>query len=684
MSARYATPGAALTPPRGIAGSRLASLAVLQANFDVNGRSYLDNFVPFVTQALVDLDRASTVAEVAAAVHRRFGLTIPQPATKSILERSKRAGVERRDHLYWLKDKTSTFDEAQGNDLLRCHNALKQGLRAHAEEHGVQMTDAEAELSLAVFIDDHVASLVLSTAGQQVDTTSEPSFENEFLVASYVERISESDPAAYGYLLTLLQGSMLASALYLPHQGETKRKFRNTTFYLDTPFLIRLLGFAGPELSLPAAEVVSLAKAYGAEIACFEHTVLELRGVLSRAGSSLRSRGRGQAYLNDVERFFASKGAGPADVERVANGLERSLRNAGVSVKPLPLARDASVDEGALRRAIDEEIRYKSDGTLQHDVSALAAVARLRGAHTASYLEDSRAIFVTTNDSLVRASRAAATVQDARYTWPLAILDHTIATLLWLKEPVRAPDLPKKQLAADCFAALRPDGALWARYVDELRKLADDDQITDDDVVTLRYSLDAQRALVDQTRGDPAAVNTDTILKVLERTRAQAQAPVRALLTTAEAEASRARREAAEAKEQATEMTRSREVERSERERVESAARAEAERFEATTARRAERLGQRRAQRVVRLARWFVAAATVALELALFLGWSPLGADAPTFVRVAVIAVGSFLLLGQVLSDRVGRWWSRLEQRLSRRIAQRELRLWADEPEPED
>ena len=125
MSAASATPGAALTPPRGIAGSRLASLAVLQANFDVNGRSYLDNFVPFVTQSLVDLDRAATVAEVAAAVHRRFGLVIPQSAIKSILERSKRAGVERRDHLYWLKDKTSAFDPAQGADLLRCHNALK-------------------------------------------------------------------------------------------------------------------------------------------------------------------------------------------------------------------------------------------------------------------------------------------------------------------------------------------------------------------------------------------------------------------------------------------------------------------------------------------------------------------------------------------------------------------------------
>jgi hypothetical protein len=54
-----------LTPPHGIAGSRLASLAVLPANFDVHGRSFLDNFVPFITQALLDLGRASSLPEVA-------------------------------------------------------------------------------------------------------------------------------------------------------------------------------------------------------------------------------------------------------------------------------------------------------------------------------------------------------------------------------------------------------------------------------------------------------------------------------------------------------------------------------------------------------------------------------------------------------------------------------------------
>ena len=54
MSTNSRTVGAALTPPRGIAGSRPASLAVLQANFDVNGRSFLDNFVPFVTASLAE------------------------------------------------------------------------------------------------------------------------------------------------------------------------------------------------------------------------------------------------------------------------------------------------------------------------------------------------------------------------------------------------------------------------------------------------------------------------------------------------------------------------------------------------------------------------------------------------------------------------------------------------------
>jgi hypothetical protein len=62
----------------------------------------------------------------------------------------------------------------------------------------------------------------------------------------------------------------------------------------------------------------------------------------------------------------------------------------------------------------------------------------------------------------VRAARRFFAAGYDGFTWPLAVLDHDLATLAWLKRPLQAPDLPRKQIIADCYAALRPEGRLAA------------------------------------------------------------------------------------------------------------------------------------------------------------------------------------------------------------------------------
>jgi hypothetical protein len=166
---------------------------------------------------------------------------------------------------------------------------------------------------------------------------------------------------------------------------------------------------------------------------------------------------------------------------------------------------------------------------------------------------------------------------------------------------------------------------------------------------------------------------------VLQRTRERAQEPVRLLLSSAEAEVAQARIEAADVEKRAMELASKYRVELSERLRVRSTAHADAEQFELAKRRLAERVGQRRSRRLVRPARWIVRASTLVFEAALFLGWSPLGVHAP-ILRWALIAVGLVLLGVDFASDRVDRWFSRLERGLARRATERELRLWVDEP----
>ncbi|MEE8513014.1 MAG: hypothetical protein V3S36_10260, partial [Acidiferrobacterales bacterium] len=79
--------------------------------------------------------------------------------------------------------------------------------------------------------------------------------------------------------------------------------------------------------------------------------------------------------------------------------------------------------------------------------------------------------------------------------------DHALTTLLWLKKPLSAPDLPRRRLIADYFAALRPDERFWKSYLAEIDKLERDGQLSHDDYFALRHSLEAKQALMDLTRG---------------------------------------------------------------------------------------------------------------------------------------------------------------------------------------
>lgn len=129
-------------------------------------------------------------------------------------------------------------------------------------------------------------------------------------------------------------------------------------------------------------------------------------------------------------------------------------------------------------------------------------------------LEDCRGLFVTANEHHVEvAERHFGNGRDGA-RWPLVMLNHDLATLLWLKRPLEVADLPWKRVLADCFAAMRPTPAVWERFCDELERLRSSGALREDDYPRLRFSVGVRETLMDETRGDPDRV-TDRIVEDL-------------------------------------------------------------------------------------------------------------------------------------------------------------------------
>ena len=139
--------------------------------------------------------------------------------------------------------------------------------------------------------------------------------------------------------------------------------------------------------------------------------------------------------------------------------------------------------------------------------------------------ENCRAAFVTPNTSLARASREFFEEEYGKH-WPIAITDDDLTTLLWLRQSLTSPDLPRQKLLADAYAALEP-GAVWTRFLDEIEKLHTEGQLSDDDYVYFRYSLDAKTALMQETLGEADRMTADVVHEVVKRAQNQHRDTIR-------------------------------------------------------------------------------------------------------------------------------------------------------------
>lgn len=525
---------------------RLVSLAILKANWN-QGRSYLDNFVPFVAECLRITGEPVTPADMQKALRRRFGMAIPQHTVQTILARAAEQHlVYRRDGLFHPRaDRLGekVLGPMQG-ELLRCNDALVGQLITFADGRYHRTWSAgEAQAALDEYVSERGAPAVLR--GCAADVEFEPRVVTEegsdFIVHAFVENLVQADPASFSYFQTVVEGSMLASVVYLPDVGTVQRKFgRNSTVYLDTPFLLRRMGYLGEELEAPAIELTDLLLAYGARLACFDRTVSEVKGVLSAAAGGW---GRSGSRSSDVSQYLRSRGLRRADIELQVAELPDMLKRLKITVLSTPGYSEALlVDEKSFEDVLRARVRYSFDGTLFHDLHALVAIYRLRHGRAQPILEASSAIFLTTNARLVKASREFFRDDGDRFSWPLAILDSDLATLVWLKQPMKAPELPRKQILADCYAALHPEPPLWNRWLNEIEKTAASGTFSDAQLDIMRFSPDAQRALMDRTLGNPKAIDERTLREVLRDAEARISAPALAAL-----EEERFRREEAEA-----------------------------------------------------------------------------------------------------------------------------------------
>ena len=509
----------------------LTSLAILKVNWD-RGKDYVENFVPFVVEcARTNSEQVISLPTMQRMVKDIFQLDLPQHFLQTTIIRATKRGYFRRDSgaIYKVPEECNKLDFKSTKDAVEAtYQRVITGLTEYATtSHGKSWSTEDAETALSHFLRDSSLSLLFDIADGK--RSHSPSDGNRFLVGSFVQHAQDADPALLNDLELLARGNLLANVMYLPDSGRIRTRFRNTSIYFDTSFIMFAAGFAGPDRAAPCLELLELLTEYGAVLRCFKGTRNEVQGILDACASRLHRGDLRHAYGPTIE-YFVEAGKSASDLELMSARLPAKLTDLGVKVVDPPSYDGTAyqIDEKGFEKYLEQHIGYSNPAARVHDVDCISAITRQRQGREYRDVEECRALFVTTNSKLVRVTAQFFQRDTPRGAVAFATTDYGLANLLWLKDPTIAPTLPRRRLIADAYAAMQPTPNLWNAYLTEIATLEEDGKVTADDYLLLRHSLHAKTALMDLTDGHEDVFTEGSINAILEVTKEKLRADLRA------------------------------------------------------------------------------------------------------------------------------------------------------------
>lgn len=501
----------------------IVSLAFIKTNWDLRQKSYLDNFVPIVAESLRFLKQdIISLQELQEVVIQQFGLRIPQSAIEAILKRTKKYKYVQVDQGIYKRnnDELSKLDFHDiRQTVMEKYEKLINALIEHCNKvWGIKWSEGDAENALKYYLQDNELSIITaSTYGTTIPMALPPAKNTKYFVGAFIKNLQETNSSLMEYLDTVVKGNMLANAIFLPDPNQSAKKFKDTGVYFDTTFLIYALGYAGEARRSPCVELLELLYETGARLKCFRHTLDETRNILDTLAKRIAKGQKIEAYgpsIPSVE-YFLSEGFTASDLELLSVRLEKDLEALRVKIVEKPeYEKEYVIDEKSLDDAF-KNISYR-ERTRQRDVDSIAAIVRLRKGRDYYFLEDCRAVFITSNTALAKeCAKYFRTTEKENIISP-CLTDYTLTNILWLKKPMASPELPRKRIIADYYAAIQPDEPMWRRYLNEIDKLSKDEKVSEDDYYILRYSLEAKQALMELTQGDVDVFSRGTIKEILD------------------------------------------------------------------------------------------------------------------------------------------------------------------------
>jgi len=493
---------------------------MLKVSID-HGRDYLDYLKPYVALVLGEAPpERITDAAVAECLQSLCGLVIPVRSVQLVLQRLSRAGFLVRESGSYKIANAIPYDGVVASRVAaqRHINAVLFSLIEYAKKEAKKDIDEDEAIDciISFLAEFSIPCLKSYLRGTTLPTPAAKSDWQVTLVSQFVTHIGAT-PDLFDWFMELAQGHMLANALLCPDLNAVTTTYKDVVFYLDTPLLIQFLGLEGDPERLAMEELVLLLKSLSGVVACFSHTLDELVHAIKQSAEFIdHPKGRGTIVM-EARRSAVSK----SDLVLAAGKAQETIERGGVKVIDAPSYderhRKFEIDARTFTAVLNESVRYNNENAKEYDVKSVRSIYVLRGGSSPVSVEKARAVLVTSNVSFARAAYEYGKNFEQSKEVSTVITDFSLANIAWLKAPLSAPSLPRKEVISFAYAAQKPTMEFWSKVLLETDKLERSGTISARDHQLLRSNPIAQTELMRLTLGQDDALTAETITETVAR-----------------------------------------------------------------------------------------------------------------------------------------------------------------------
>lgn len=505
-------------------GNIAHTYALITSLFE-NGEDYLDCFWPLAISVL-NKDVHKNLEHIQEELKASSALEIPIHVLKTLMDRAnKKLYVEKQKYSYWLTPKgTHYLDTLQTqSDVERQINSLIEDARVFFAQNAVTVSHENLYNLFLTFISHNIAPLTefLNSNDPILNLTSSSSTQDEILLVKYLELAEKQKPEYFQSFAKMLLGSILSSIMYtedpLQTQGIIYRRFQHCQIFLDTNFLLSVLGLLRPERNTAANELLALIKKHKCPLKVFDFTVGEMCSVISeytRDSSMYTSTVQVDSLSSTLKMLGWTKSTA---IEYIAN-IDEILQEKGISVETTGITLKNYVPSNVQHRQIMSSYKPSaSQSVLNHDLAAIEIIRKIRR-RSVRRIEDAVAIFLSSDAALSRFDfREMGHKEDG--TVAEVTLDRLLTNILWLKDP--HVKLSLSSIIAAHSSGLIVNRAIWERFYLVLSELVKQGKTKESDVLALLYNSQSniEEALVDLDIKDINTITPSFALNQIEKAR---------------------------------------------------------------------------------------------------------------------------------------------------------------------